>query len=86
MKVFGRRGGTILTLSVVEQDTTARHRLESAATTVKPPGRSANPFDPAALNYQNRVEDFLEKLIAEGLVDTGARTVLQGAPRKLGRS
>jgi hypothetical protein len=28
------------------QDTIARDRLESAATTVPPPGRSPNPFDP----------------------------------------
>lgn len=29
------------------KDTTARDRLESEATVVTPPGRSANPFDPA---------------------------------------
>lgn len=28
-------------------DTIARDRLESVATTVRPPGRSANPFDPS---------------------------------------
>lgn len=28
-------------------DTTARDRLESVATTVQPPGRSPNPFDPS---------------------------------------
>lgn len=28
-------------------DTTARDRLESVATTVQPPGRSSNPFDPS---------------------------------------
>jgi hypothetical protein len=34
-------------------DTTARDRLEFTATVVKPPGRTANPLDPAALNCQN---------------------------------
>lgn len=29
------------------EDTIARDRLESAATVVQPPGRSANPFDPS---------------------------------------
>ena len=51
----------ILTLATVEdrlakatvgngepgEDTIARDRLESAATVVQPPGRSANPFDPS---------------------------------------
>ncbi|KAG2412376.1 hypothetical protein HFD88_009933 [Aspergillus terreus] len=31
------------------EDTIARDRLESVATTVPPPGRSANPFDPSSL-------------------------------------
>lgn len=34
-------------------DTTARDRLESTATVVAPPGRSANPFDPAVSKYSN---------------------------------
>ncbi|KAH7380250.1 hypothetical protein DE146DRAFT_793487 [Phaeosphaeria sp. MPI-PUGE-AT-0046c] len=68
------------------RDTIARDRLESAATTVAPPGRSVNPFDPAALNCQNWIEDFVEKLINEGALDASVRTTLQGAPRKLQKS
>ncbi|OAK95367.1 hypothetical protein IQ06DRAFT_360514 [Phaeosphaeriaceae sp. SRC1lsM3a] len=65
------------------RDTTARDRLESLATTVVPPGRSANPFDPAALNCQDWIEEFIEKLIAEDVIDAAVRATLQEAPRRL---
>ncbi|KAF2438885.1 hypothetical protein P171DRAFT_423329 [Karstenula rhodostoma CBS 690.94] len=65
------------------KDTTARDRLESTATVVPPPGRSANPFDPAAPNCQNWIFDFVEKLIADGSITGDSRTVLQNAPKRL---
>ena len=34
-------------------DTTARDRLESAATVVQPPGRSPKPFDPSVMMFPN---------------------------------
>lgn len=47
-------------------DTTARDRLESMATRVTPPGRSANPFDPAVRLYLNNTNiamtDILHRL------------------------
>ncbi|KJF61534.1 uncharacterized protein CIMG_13727 [Coccidioides immitis RS] len=64
-------------------DTTARDRLESVATIVLPPGRSANPFDPSAPNCQNWMRDYIQRLIAEGLVASGAGSVVQSAPRLL---
>ena len=65
------------------RDTTARDRLESTATTIAPPGRGANPFDPAALNCQNWIADFMERLVAEGVIHASAHAALQNAPRKL---
>ncbi|KAF2690335.1 hypothetical protein K458DRAFT_413135 [Lentithecium fluviatile CBS 122367] len=62
-------------------DTTARDRLESVATTVPPPPKSANPFDTAAPNCQNWIFDFIEKLIADSVIDSSVRTILQNAPR-----
>jgi len=70
-------GATSMTAT---RDTTARDRLESSATVVSPPGRSANPFDPAAPNCQNWIFDFIERLIAESYIDASVRGVLQGAP------
>jgi hypothetical protein len=64
-------------------DTTARDRLESTATVVTPPGRSQNPFDPAAPNCQNWIFDFIEKLIADGFIDASARAVVDKAPKRL---
>jgi len=64
-------------------DTTARDRLESTATVVAPPKPSPNPFDPNAPNCQNRIFDFIEKLIADQFVDASVRAILQSAPRKI---
>ncbi|EDP53261.1 hypothetical protein KXX16_005474 [Aspergillus fumigatus] len=64
-------------------DTIARDRLESVATTVPPPGRSANPFDPSAPNCQDWMRDYIQRLIAEGLVASSAGSVVQSAPRLL---
>ncbi|KZF20178.1 hypothetical protein L228DRAFT_249855 [Xylona heveae TC161] len=64
-------------------ETTARDRFESAATTVAPPGKSPNPFDPKALNCQDWIKAFVEKLIAMGYIDDGSTTVVQDAPRYL---
>ncbi|RAK87787.1 hypothetical protein BO79DRAFT_255951 [Aspergillus costaricaensis CBS 115574] len=64
-------------------DTTARDRLESVATIVPPPGRSPNPFDPSAPNCQNWIANYVERLIAEGLLESSAASVLQSAPRRL---
>ncbi|PYI09123.1 hypothetical protein BO78DRAFT_395008 [Aspergillus sclerotiicarbonarius CBS 121057] len=64
-------------------DTIARDRLESVATVVPAPGRSVNPFDPSAPNCQNWIQDYIQKLISEGLIAGDASLVLQAAPRVL---
>ncbi|PVH91945.1 hypothetical protein DM02DRAFT_702275 [Periconia macrospinosa] len=45
------------------KDTTARDRLESTATTVPPPPKSANPFDPAAPNCVRTVLESVPRYI-----------------------
>ncbi|KAJ5477843.1 hypothetical protein N7530_003352 [Penicillium desertorum] len=64
-------------------DTIARDRFESVATTVQPPGRSPNPFDPSAPNCQNWLLDYIEKLVAEGYVPNSAISVVRNAPKVL---
>ncbi|KAF9884288.1 hypothetical protein FE257_001918 [Aspergillus nanangensis] len=64
-------------------DTTACDRLESSATTVPPPGRSANPFHPSAPNCQNWMRDYIHRLVTEGLIPSTADSVVRGAPRLL---
>ncbi|KAL5364029.1 hypothetical protein BJX96DRAFT_167963 [Aspergillus floccosus] len=60
------------------EDTIARDRLESIATTVLPPGRSANPFDPT-----DWLRDYVQKLMDEGLAERSAGVIVQNAPRIL---
>ncbi|EED17215.1 conserved hypothetical protein [Talaromyces stipitatus ATCC 10500] len=62
-------------------DTTARDRLESVATTVQPPGRSPNPFDPSAPNCQDWLQDYVRRLVEEGFIGSSASSVVQTAPR-----
>jgi len=62
-------------------DTTARDRLESVATTVQPPGRSPNPFDPSAPNCQNWLQDYVQRLVEERFIESSASSVVQNAPR-----
>ncbi|KAJ5475755.1 hypothetical protein N7499_002958 [Penicillium canescens] len=64
-------------------DTTARDRLESAATVVLPPGRSPNPFDPSAPNCQDWLQSYVQKLVEEGLIAGSAISVVQNAPKLL---
>ncbi|KAF2864680.1 hypothetical protein BDV95DRAFT_655704 [Massariosphaeria phaeospora] len=61
------------TPGALSKDTTARDRFESTATVVRPPGRSANSFNPAALNCQNWILDFVEKLIARDVNNQSRR-------------
>jgi hypothetical protein len=65
------------------RDTTARDRIESVATVVRPLGRSADSFDPEARNCQDWMGDVVERLISEGFVGCDARVVLRSAPKKL---
>ncbi|KAL4792683.1 hypothetical protein BDV19DRAFT_380724 [Aspergillus venezuelensis] len=58
------------------QDTTARDRLESAATVVRPPGWSPNPLDPA-----NWMQDYVQRLILDGFVDSSTAQIVQSSPR-----
>ncbi|OQE15827.1 hypothetical protein PENFLA_c030G06567 [Penicillium flavigenum] len=64
-------------------DTIARDRFESVATTVQPPSRSPNPFDPSAPNCQNWLLDYTEKLVAEGYAPNSAVSVVRNAPKVL---
>ncbi|KAL4916233.1 hypothetical protein BDW62DRAFT_202906 [Aspergillus aurantiobrunneus] len=65
------------------KDAIARDRLESVATQVSPPGRSLNPFDPAAPNCQNWLIDYFGKLVEEGHLEHEAISVLSNAPKVL---
>ncbi|OGE55428.1 hypothetical protein PENARI_c004G02931 [Penicillium arizonense] len=64
-------------------DTTARDRLESAATVVLPPGHSPDPFDPSAPNCQDWLQNYVRKLVEEGLIAGSAISVVQNAPKLL---
>ncbi|PKY03734.1 hypothetical protein P168DRAFT_327777 [Aspergillus campestris IBT 28561] len=64
-------------------DTIARDRLESVATVVSPPGPSPNPFGSLALNCQNWMRDYVERLVVEGLVPSSAGLIMESAPRLL---
>ncbi|EAU34949.1 predicted protein [Aspergillus terreus NIH2624] len=61
------------------EDTIARDRLESVATTVPPPGRSANSFDPS-----DWLRDYVQRLIDEELVERNAGVVVENVPKVLG--
>ncbi|KAG5291459.1 hypothetical protein I7I48_03272 [Histoplasma ohiense] len=63
----------------VTNDTTARDQLESVATVVTPPGRSQNPFDPAAPNCQTWIRQYVAELVKRGLVLEAAKDVLDNA-------
>ncbi|KAK2800952.1 hypothetical protein FQN50_007927 [Emmonsiellopsis sp. PD_5] len=64
-------------------DTIARDRLESVATTIQPPGRSPNPFDPSAPNCQDWLQSYIEQLARDGYVPTSAVSIVQNAPKTL---
>ncbi|KAE8329993.1 hypothetical protein BDV39DRAFT_202577 [Aspergillus sergii] len=63
-------------------DTTARDRLESVATVVKPPGPSREPFGKDARNCQHWMMEYVQRLVDEGFVAECAVEVLADAPRR----
>ena len=56
-------------------DTTARDRLESAATVVQPPGRSPKPFDPSVRWFPNSIKDTADTMNRLLTVKTGLKTM-----------
>ncbi|KAJ5964328.1 uncharacterized protein N7479_004204 [Penicillium vulpinum] len=67
--------------TTVVRDTTARDRLESAALSIPPPGRSPNPFDPSAPNCQNWARDYINGLVQAGFIASSAIAVIESAPK-----
>ncbi|KAL4948088.1 hypothetical protein BDW69DRAFT_189598 [Aspergillus filifer] len=68
------------------KDTIAHDHLESVAPMVPPPGRSLNPFDPAAPNCQNWADEYVRKLVEEGYLEPEAIMLLESAPKVLQES
>ncbi|KAB8218746.1 hypothetical protein BDV33DRAFT_205151 [Aspergillus novoparasiticus] len=62
--------------------TTARDRLESAATVVKPPGPSREPFGKDSRNCQHWMIEYVQRLADEGFLAVCAVDVLVDAPRR----
>ncbi|KAE8376677.1 hypothetical protein BDV26DRAFT_293910 [Aspergillus bertholletiae] len=66
----------------LSRDTTARDRLESVATVVKPPGPSPEPFGKDALNCPHWMVEYVSNLVNEGVVAECALEMLEDAPRR----